>query len=388
MTNFQKSAGVNLTPYHQIKNESKESTGRPDSLPYSYTTAIFFTDTNPLIKYEIDETLEIKEEIIQEPETTGKKCDERYGSKVCTMDISEAAILKKKKPQTKLHEKIKELKPEMMYKCNRCARTYKQKRYLAWHQKFDCGVMPQFQCKFCGRRFKRKFNMRVHINTLHMSLKPAPVKPKFTCDFCGYIGKSKCNLEHHITSRHLRTSTKRFRESKSINKCLKLKEKIIQDPETTGQQRNEIYDLEVCTVNTIKEAAYHKKIGCKGKLQFSCKLCAKEYARKCDFIRHINCAHMRLQQFSCDCCQYKTNHEADFSKHIAAHHLQSSKKGYNCDKCSRSYNWSRDLTRHQRLKHAAVTPLFICDYCGFRTNLKTSLATHITKRHHKELNNY
>ncbi|XP_033210151.1 zinc finger protein 761-like [Belonocnema kinseyi] len=348
-----------------MKREPKQSRGRPDGGPHSSKTPdIFFVDTNTFVNCEIDETLEIKEEIVLDPDTTGKKWDERYGSKVCTMDISDAAVLDKNKLWNK---------PEKKYKCNRCSRTYQQKRSLTSHQKFDCGVMPQFACKFCAKRFHRKSVMKLHMNTLHMHLEQSPTKTQFICDFCGYTVNGKCNLEEHITSCHSQPSTKRFRESKSIDESLEIKKEIMEDAETSGQERNEIYDSKVCAVDTT---------------QFRCKLCDKWYTRKYNFIRHMNCVHKRLQLFSCERCEYRTNHEGDFSRHLATCHLQVSRKRYNCDKCSRSYNWLRDLTRHQRLKHAAVIPLFICDYCGFRTNLKSSLATHITKRHYKEFNDY
>lgn len=101
----------------------------------------------------------------------------------------------------------------------------------------------------------------------------------------------------------------------------------------------------------------------------------------------MNTVHTGIQQFSCDRCDYKTNDEAELSKHITSRHLQSSTRRYNCDKCSRSYTWLRDLSRHKRLKHASVIPHFICDYCGFETDQKSCLLTHVTGRHRKYFSN-
>ncbi|XP_033231815.1 zinc finger protein 681-like [Belonocnema kinseyi] len=250
----------------QIKSESKESTGRPDDGPYcSQNHDIFFANTNTLIKYEIDDSLEISEEFMQDPEYTGQQQKEKYDSKLYTVNLRESVILDMNELQPNLKQKIVESKHEKMHRCQKCGRNYKTKRYLVLHTKFDCGVMPQFACKLCGKRFTRKCNVTRHMNSVHMRLANAAVKPEFMCDFCGHKANRKCNLADHITSRHLQTSTQR----------------------------------------------------------------------------------------------------------------------YNCDKCLRSYTWSSALNRHKRLEHGAVKPQFICDYCGYKTSMKSSLSRHITSCHLK-----
>ena len=54
-----------------------------------------------------------------------------------------------------------------MYKCDRCARIYKRRKALFAHQKYKCGVAPQFMCQFCSKRFTCKSSLRRHIDTLH-----------------------------------------------------------------------------------------------------------------------------------------------------------------------------------------------------------------------------
>lgn len=140
---------------------------------------------------------------------------------------------------------MQDSKQEKKYACEKCARTYTQKHNLTVHQKFECGVMPQFECQFCGKRFKQKHHMNTHIGrvhqptnsntpqeryncdecsrsysysgglSLHKRLKHSEVKPQFICNYCGYKTNLKYNLSKHITLRHLRLKMLRF-DSDSI----------------------------------------------------------------------------------------------------------------------------------------------------------------------------
>ena len=54
---------------------------------------------------------------------------------------------------------------------------------------------------------------------------------------------------------------------------------------------------------------------------------------------------------------------------------------HNCDKCTRSYTSSTNLTRNKRIEHATVKPQFIYDYCGHKANEKSNLLKHISWLH-------
>ena len=118
------------------------------------------------------------------------------------------------------------------YKCEKCARNYKWKSTLSAHQKYECGVTPQFNCEFCSRRFTWNGSLRRHIVNLHSErsipkkvhncdkctrsfsstgdlnnhkgLNHAEFKPQFICDYCGHKSKQKVHLEKHIIIRHLK----------------------------------------------------------------------------------------------------------------------------------------------------------------------------------------
>ncbi|XP_033208723.1 zinc finger protein 26-like [Belonocnema kinseyi] len=189
------------------------------------------------VEYKNTENVEIKEEIIEDDETTGQQYNKEYESQWYTVDIKEThnSDISSQLP-THQEQKIQESEqePERKFKCEKCARTYTLKQNLKFHQKYQCGdVLPQFSCKYCNKRFKQKSHMTRHMRYthlkpnlkssktrhncdecsrsyawpeslyLHKRVKHAKVKPQFTCDFCGRKINQKHNLAKHIISCHV-----------------------------------------------------------------------------------------------------------------------------------------------------------------------------------------
>ncbi|XP_033231793.1 zinc finger protein 708-like [Belonocnema kinseyi] len=113
------------------------------------------SDSKTFIEYDNDESLEIKEENIEDQETTGENRDEKHETKFCAVYMEEDNICSA------------EDKPEMKYKCEKCGRTYKSEASLHAHQTIDCTSMPQYKCEYCGKQFKRKSNMSRHVRAIH-----------------------------------------------------------------------------------------------------------------------------------------------------------------------------------------------------------------------------
>ncbi|XP_033231758.1 zinc finger protein 888-like [Belonocnema kinseyi] len=220
------------------KGESKTSTGRLDGGPYPCTSHISYDNNSGakklMLEYDIDETLEIKEEIVEDQEKV-PVLNTKFESKVCTKNIREDDTLASdNKLQIPENPKIQDSKLEKKYTCVKCDRTYKHKYNLTYHQNWICQVMPQFKCKYCARQFKRRFNMHSHIEHVHhktnlrtselmhnsdkcaeiysssrallyrKSEVQATVKPLLFCDYCAYKTLRKCNLKRHIVCRHFK----------------------------------------------------------------------------------------------------------------------------------------------------------------------------------------
>ncbi|XP_033210162.1 zinc finger imprinted 3-like [Belonocnema kinseyi] len=229
-----------------LKHESEEQ-GPPSDINQLYDKCISTEGSSHnksnakssayIIEYDNDKNVEIKEEII-ECQGTGRKCDQKYVNILCTPGLSNSEILPFKKQQSHKKQKNQQGRHESehKYKCEKCARTYKQKENLISHQKFECGIMPQFTCKFCSKQFKWKSDMIRHVSHLHhvhletnlqaskmrhncdkcsrsytwhkdlyrhKRLEHATVTPQFTCDICAHKTKRKYTLSKHIIRKHL-----------------------------------------------------------------------------------------------------------------------------------------------------------------------------------------
>ncbi|XP_033231755.1 GDNF-inducible zinc finger protein 1-like [Belonocnema kinseyi] len=224
-----------------FQNVPKKSTERKDGGPSCTPTEISSKmnsnakTSSCIIVYDNDETLEIKEGIIQAPETTVEECNEIYESTFCAVYIEENDNLT---PKEKLWiEEMKQIQESTQetgkdYKCEKCAKTYKWKRSLTAHQKFGCDVVPKFKCKLCEKRFKRQYDLNNHVHRMHQKtnskksnfrhtcdkcfqsycsvtalsrhrrLSHAAVIPQFFCDICGIKMNRKSNLVAHIATRH------------------------------------------------------------------------------------------------------------------------------------------------------------------------------------------
>ncbi|XP_033231830.1 zinc finger protein 99-like [Belonocnema kinseyi] len=403
----------------QIKSESTKSTQREDD------GASFFTDISSgnksdaktLIEYEIDETLEIKEEIIQDMETiTSNQHDPAYESKLCTVDVSNNEILDVKcEPWTPEKHEIPESKQEIKYSCKKCGKTYSQNKPLKSHQKFECSIKPQFKCELCDKQFKQKQHMNVHVDHVHQKsnskksvlihkcdkcprsytrihalslpkrFKHAETIPQFICDLCGYESNTKGILVRHMTACHSQSSKTRHK----CDKCMRTYKWL------TGLTRHKILVHAVdkpefnCDFCEYKSNAKYNLVrhvtSCHSqasKSSYKCKECARTYNWPTHLARHIRLVHATVKpNFFCDFCGYKFNRKCTLVKHMTSRHSQISKSMYTCDKCSRSYRSLGGFYEHIRLKHAAVVPEFTCDICYFKTKRKRHLSKHMTTKH-------
>ncbi|KAJ9593513.1 hypothetical protein L9F63_014943, partial [Diploptera punctata] len=59
------------------------------------------------------------------------------------------------------------------FKCPVCFRSYKWKKALIRHQRYECGVTPRFTCSLCGNSFTHKHTLKnhykAHLKQGHMS---------------------------------------------------------------------------------------------------------------------------------------------------------------------------------------------------------------------------
>ncbi|KAK3915453.1 Longitudinals lacking protein, isoforms A/B/D/L [Frankliniella fusca] len=64
------------------------------------------------------------------------------------------------------------LSNEKSFVCGECGRSYNYQKSLIKHQKYECGIEPQFPCPFCAHRCKQKIHLVKHVRRIHHSELP------------------------------------------------------------------------------------------------------------------------------------------------------------------------------------------------------------------------
>ncbi|XP_076395633.1 uncharacterized protein LOC100880436 isoform X3 [Megachile rotundata] len=60
-------------------------------------------------------------------------------------------------------------KSKIRFPCPRCRKSYTTKSAVTAHFKYDCGKPPRFECPYCGKLSKKKFNVQDHVRHKHPS---------------------------------------------------------------------------------------------------------------------------------------------------------------------------------------------------------------------------
>lgn len=53
------------------------------------------------------------------------------------------------------------------YYCKNCCKSYKHKRHLSSHLRYECGKKPSFECRVCKRRFYQRYTLNAHLRQIH-----------------------------------------------------------------------------------------------------------------------------------------------------------------------------------------------------------------------------
>ncbi|XP_039285457.1 longitudinals lacking protein, isoforms N/O/W/X/Y-like [Nilaparvata lugens] len=86
--------------------------------------------------------------------------------------------------------------------CYKCGKSYKEKRTLKYHLKYECGVEPQFRCPQCPYRAKQKSSLKSHfalkhLNEINKQRYSAFIDGRFVCCKCGRHYKERGSLKSH-----------------------------------------------------------------------------------------------------------------------------------------------------------------------------------------------
>ncbi|XP_058795961.1 zinc finger Y-chromosomal protein-like [Phymastichus coffea] len=83
--------------------------------------------------------------------------------------------------------------PESDFKCEKCDKTFKLKRYLSEHMARECGSL-QFKCNYCDFKSKYRKSLTNHVKNRH----ERDDSVSFDCQKCGKIYRTKGALKKHV----------------------------------------------------------------------------------------------------------------------------------------------------------------------------------------------
>jgi len=135
--------------------------------------------------------------------------------------------------------------------CHICTTLIKTKRELDTHVKYVHSNMRQFECEQCQKRFKRKGDLVVHMQS-HTAV------PGFFCEQCGKSFFKKRNLKSHLATHDTSDSSKKHECLQCGRKFLRLQ--ALKNHLTTHSNER-LYSCEVCgaRVKTPGTLMTHRK---------------------------------------------------------------------------------------------------------------------------------
>ena len=251
------------------------------------------------------------------------------------------SFLQPKKKKEKRERKIHNTTKEKRFKCKTCDFETADNGNLKQHvESVHLGIKP-FHCKLCECDFSKNSNLKKHIESVHEGKKP------FKCKLCDYECARNSYLKTHVESVH---------EGKKPFKC------------------------NLCDYKTAQKAKikYHVKSVHEGIKRFKCNICDFETAENGNLKYHVKSVHERLKPFKCSICDYKTGQKSDVKRHIESVH--EGIKPFKCNLCDYEFATNSKLMQHIKSVHEGIKA-FKCNLCDFKTAQKGNLKTHIESLH-------
>ncbi|RZF39473.1 hypothetical protein LSTR_LSTR000994 [Laodelphax striatellus] len=324
------------------------------------------------------------------------------------------------------------------HSCAKCGKTYKHRRSLALHSRYECGVEAGFQCNreffqqlatggdrnfvcnTCGRGYKRKSGFIQHLRY------QCGVEPQFTCQFCPHKSRFKSHMKMHLASRHRDYIFERDYASGKFRcpKCGRLystpyilKSHLKFECGVEPQFRCPCYQFLVIGKDSASgkyacpkcgnlyskgsSVRTHLKYECGVEPKFSCgegsevkrhrcEGCGRHYRWKRGLFQHQKYECGKDPIFSCCFCPFRSKRREGLKAHKLKKHFDIIKlsleyvadedRRYECETCGKRYRWKAGLAQHQKYE-CGTDPKFSCMHCSFKSRRRNGLKLHLINKH-------
>jgi len=250
-----------------------------------------------------------------------------------------------------------------LFTCETCLKTFELAEQLIKHvnrvhkeKSLDETKKPEeiYQCLLCPKSYGFKQNLRRHIKTHNKKEKPPKRKlvrkfKLYQCHVCQKQLKYKKRLDKHITKEH-------SQDSYQCPECPKIfitRKKFLVHY-SFSHAENDPAD------------------------QVKCEICSKIFCNAARLKQHVKYTHNKTENKFCEPCN-KAFTPSAFRHHITTVHGE---RDHTCDKCGQSFYLRDQLARHELHVHEKVKK-YVCNICGKPFSYQSTLQQHIEGVHNK-----
>ena len=199
------------------------------------------------------------------------------------------------------------------------------------------------QCPHCPKSLSTAGNLKTHIKTVHLGLKP------FKCDHCGKSFGEKVTLDRHISSIHTEDLKqvkcpepdcgKTFKNSKQLGTHIR-KFHTVTD-----------HQCPHCKMYCTTKQGLNKHIDkCLNNRKFKCEECGAAFVQKGHLDAHMKHKHSDERNYVCNFedCGKAFKSEQALNNHKKSH---SDEKLHQCRYCPKAYKTNQNLQTHVYKEH-------------------------------------
>ena len=237
----------------------------------------------------------------------------------------------------------------IVFNCTKCKNNFNSFNELVEHMKSKVCFTEVFNCDICLKNFLNNRSLNRHKRT-H---KP---KLKLMCEECAKTFSNKFDLEMHMQSVHNHEPNK---NSKLIFKCTYCLEK---------------FSNHIALFTHVKEHLREKKEGSK-----LCETCGKNCINLKSYQAHIKTHADVVKKFICPVCDKRFAKGFLLTQHS---HIHTGVKMYDCNFCEKAFAKRDSLRIHKKKHHHDKTAIlydYTCEDCKVGFNSFEQFKIHVTK---------